>query len=232
MKKTLTSIALLAGAVSGYSQGGSMIFAAYDTGLKQQIFNVQSSAPTQGSPTAEYLSYTVGATTYTMTTPEYLGSTTATKETPQGTVNFTSPLSGSGYSFEALISTAGGSEPLSALSPIGTVGTFYSTPAAAIGFGKGAQTLNPTAGTTVTVAIAAWNNEGGTVTSLAEAVADNDPWGISNTGNVVLATGAETVPFMPTNIQGFSLGVAGVPEPSTIALGVMGASALLFRRRK
>jgi hypothetical protein len=37
--------------------------------------------------------------------------------------------------------------------------------------------------------------------------------------------------ILPAGLESFSL-TAAVPEPSTIALGVMGASALLFRRKK
>jgi len=44
------------------------------------------------------------------------------------------------------------------------------------------------------------------------------------------ATDISTPPDQPLNVifQGFTL----VPEPSTIALGILGAAALLFRRRK
>ena len=84
---------------------------------------------------------------------------------------------------------------------------------------------------------------GGTLTSLAAAQAyeaanpGSAVWGISPVSSLTQTGGAnaQTVP----NFSGgsnpdmsFALGIAATPEPSTIALGVMGASALLFRRRK
>jgi hypothetical protein len=93
------------------------------------------------------------------------------------------------------------------------------------------------------VAVAAWYNMGGTITSLAAAQAAGVPNGEST---VVLVSGLgepasvetasaghtaqPTTPTEPYGLQSFSL--AATPEPSTIAMGVMGACAFLARRRK
>jgi hypothetical protein len=96
------------------------------------------------------------------------------------------------------------------------------------------------------VAIAAWYNAGGTITSLAQAESTQGiPYGysavtvLSGLGEPASvetsAAGHTAQPTTPTEmygIQSFSLVANNVPEPSTIALGVMGACAFLARRRK
>lgn len=52
-------------------------------------------------------------------------------------------------------------------------------------------------------------------------------------GAITIGLGGGTLP--PTNLaglQGFSVVAAVIPEPSTIALGVLGAALLMIRRRK
>jgi hypothetical protein len=92
-----------------------------------------------------------------------------------------------------------------------------------------------------TLALAAWYNGGGTITSLAQAIAAGVPEGESPTFNINQLgeaasagpppTTAQAAPFL-TGLQSFSLNPSATPEPSTIALGVMGISAFLIRRRK
>jgi hypothetical protein len=247
MKKTLTIITLLAGAVSGYSQG-NITFSLYSGTFRQAVYNTQAAI---GNLSVSYAGSTV---------TEMVGSSPAavtTAETPVGTTAYTagSGLSGTGYSVELLVGPAGistasgtvqesgspvGLLPFGGLGNVGGVPvTFYTGPARKIGFASSAVNFTTpatsyfAAGDTVSVAIAAWNNEGGTVLSLATAVADKVPWGISPVEQTTtgLTTGTGSPIALPTSLESFSLGVA-TPEPSTIALGVMGASALLFRRRK
>jgi hypothetical protein len=95
-------------------------------------------------------------------------------------------------------------------------------------------------GQAATVAVAAWYNNGGTVATLAAAQAAGFANGFSGTGNVT--TGGNSDPAVggpPSTAPGLPhlgninvVGNVGVPEPSTIALGVMGASAFLMRLRK
>jgi len=93
------------------------------------------------------------------------------------------------------------------------------------------------------VGMAAWYNAGGLYTTLAQAQAAGAPWGES--GVVLLGGLGEpasvntaahvnnnqpSTPAEPYGINSFSL--ASTPEPSTIALGLMGVGAFLARRRK
>jgi len=87
-----------------------------------------------------------------------------------------------------------------------------------------------TYGGTVTVQARAWYEGAGQYTSYAAAVSAGVPAGLDNPVNVTL--GANSVAFAPApQLQSFSLTTTASPEPSTIALGVMGASAFLLRRR-
>jgi hypothetical protein len=91
-------------------------------------------------------------------------------------------------------------------------------------------------GTQVYVEIAAWYigaNSGGP-TSYAAAITDGDLHGtdLPSTATVGIAVAPSPLNNLGAlGLQSFDL-IPAVPEPSTIALGVMGASALLFRRRK
>jgi len=110
-------------------------------------------------------------------------------------------------------------------------------------------------GNNAAAAVVAWFNGGGQFTTLAQAQAANVPWGQSTVfeingltepasvmtqdNNNVAQGGQNTVAYLDgndntsgywTGLESFSL--VGVPEPSTIALGVMGACAFLARRRK
>jgi hypothetical protein len=90
------------------------------------------------------------------------------------------------------------------------------------------------AGSLVNVGLAAWYNGSGTVTTYAEALAASDPHGYNiSTGQVALGSLTGT----PVAINGATIGLtsfslATVPEPSTIALGIVGASAFLMRLRR
>jgi hypothetical protein len=228
MKKTLivTVIALLAGAVSGYSQG-QVFFYNYETEggttLKQAIFDVQPTANDNTSVT--WGGYTV---------QEEMGSTSASSETPKGTTVYSGTgLLGTGYEAQMLASPIP-NDTLNDLVPVGNVLPFF-TIAAGAGYLNGMQIVTVGSGTVLTVAIAVWNNGGGQYTTLAEAQAAGEPWGISNTANDPTAVVPNLPTSMPTSIESFSLGgpeIQSIPEPGTIALGALGASAFLFRRRQ
>jgi len=244
MKKSLTLsvITLLAGVVSGYSQG-AVDFYGKGTGMTQSIWNQQTSG---WNTTITYGGYgtnlTAGGTAPTI--QEVQGSTAASTETPAGATVYAAgtSLGGSvsaGTGFDAqLLAGAGSGLSLSSLVPTGGILNF-STAAAAVGVIANSASDYIT-GTTVgspvaTVAIAAWNNGGGLYNTLASAVKAGEPWGVSSLANITTTF----TPAQPANMStassldfSFSLGTGTVPEPSTIALGVMGASALLFRRRK
>jgi len=92
------------------------------------------------------------------------------------------------------------------------------------------------AGTVVNVGLAAWNTGGGTVNSYAGAVANQLDHGYNvSTGTLALGSTTGTpVEIGPgLGLTSFSLAAGStVPEPSTIALGVIGASAFLMRLRR
>jgi hypothetical protein len=102
---------------------------------------------------------------------------------------------------------------------------------------------NGTVDNRATVSLAAWYNAGGTITSLAAAVAAHVPEGQSAVFNInnlgepssieTEANGTPTAGTLPANMLGLrSFSLTATPEPSTIALGLMGACAFLARRKK
>jgi len=92
-------------------------------------------------------------------------------------------------------------------------------------------------GSSATMQLAAWYNDGGLITTLAAAEADGVPWGLSSVANVItggpavagLSTTPGTAAALPA-VGNFT--VQATPEPSTIALGVIGASTFLMRLRR
>jgi len=98
------------------------------------------------------------------------------------------------------------------------------------------------------IGMAAWYNAGGAYTTLAQAQAAGAPWGISTVAKSLplgepasvntLANGgnspATPAANLPSDIanSGWSFSMVATPEPSTIALGVMGVGAFLARRKK
>lgn len=87
----------------------------------------------------------------------------------------------------------------------------------------------------VTLQLRVWANNGGTVTSWADAqtkgksnlISDFQLGGVDGTGAPVLGDGN-----IAGKLEYFSLAGAVIPEPSVIALGALGLGALLLRRRK
>jgi hypothetical protein len=89
------------------------------------------------------------------------------------------------------------------------------------------------AGNRANLQVRAWDNLGGTITTWAAVMAAQGvvPHGDSGifSPNFDLG-GAATLPPNLIGLTSFNLHI--VPEPSVIALGVLGLGALLFRRRK
>lgn len=96
---------------------------------------------------------------------------------------------------------------------------------------------NVAVGATATLQARAWDNKGGQVTSWAAAEALSRTDSTYRLGDSLLfdspvLKGPPDTPTDTANIRSFNLHTV-VPEPSTIALGVLGLGALvLFRRRK
>jgi hypothetical protein len=230
MKKSLTGVvALLAGAFVAHSQTtGTVGF-------------------------GNYISFSAGNYIYVSLGSTKLGSATVlTTTTPPTAGNYASETANGDDWSVALYGAAGSGDSASSLLPLltpagvalqatladgtsdGLVGTWYSG-----GSGAVPGTFN---GQAATVQVYAWYNEGGMVTSYAAAKTAGLPTGFSSPGNVASLGGAFSgntsppgVPAnLPTGMGNITLtpGTTVSPEPSTIALGVMGASAFLLRLRK
>jgi hypothetical protein len=245
MKKTLTVMTLLAGAMAAYSQG-LVNSLDYGSSFEAHIYNVQTSAPT-GNVTA----YTTVYGGYTSGT-EYTGNVSNDQpaaDSGNAVYNTGTALTGSGFDAQ-LLGAANTGDALSTLSTLGNIYNFYTLPGLQGLFSGGNTTTIPgsTPGTVAeggngaTIALAVWANSGaeGSATTLRQAQQDGYAWGISQPANVsatggVPPTGLPVVPPPMVGVDSFSLGGSleeVVPEPSTIVLGLMSASALLFRRRK
>jgi hypothetical protein len=221
MKKSLTgAVVLLAGAFMAHSQGTVSM--------------------------GNYTAFSSGSYMYVTLNGTRIGSATADTTTPSGSAagNVTH---GDDWTVE-LYGASGENDPTSSLSPLlnaasggvpvtanladgvtsGVPGTWYSNEA---GYGPG--TTGPAS--SATVQIYAWYNNGG-MTTLSQqmvATAQGTLWNVSATGNIA-SLGGGSPPLPPVNIPGMmgNIALTTVPEPSTIALGVMGASAFLLRLRK
>lgn len=164
----------------------------------------------------------------------------------QGTVNFANVGAGvnapvredngttllAGVAYQAVLYFAlGADQPLGNLQPLLSTQTAFSAVAAQAGyFLGGAKGVTGTAsGDTITVQIRAWRaSDGASYDVAANTVGAHV--GKGNLINVKLGGGATPTPNM-VGITPFNLMVV-IPEPSTIALGLLGAGLLLFRRRK
>lgn len=154
------------------------------------------------------------------------------------------PLLGTGY--YAQIFAGDGTvtvENQNSLVAKGTPVTFGTTTSSA-GYVLTASPVNPTvvvssAPGLVTIQVRAWSANFSTWDGAQAAFKAADPTAKIGFSNLIPVTSAATIgnptPPVAPNLVGlnsFNLTVNSVPEPSTIALGVMGLSVLLFRRRK
>jgi hypothetical protein len=130
-------------------------------------------------------------------------------------------LSGTAYFAQAYVKMAGAED--SSYAPVGTAVNFRTgnnagyiiTSTVGTGF---------VGGTAVTVQMRAWEASGGT--SYEAAVAAGKLYGVSNPVNLTVQV-APATPEDMVGLQSFSL----IPEPSTFALGLLGAAAFFLRRR-
>lgn len=211
------------------SQVGVVADNYWYNGTDANVFNTAVNTGTTGGPTV----YTGGA----------IGNTHTANPTAAGAYHYNN---GSDYTVE-LFAAAGLNVASSALQPVTQYVTTIATSSSVGGNFKPITVASDpgipgAANGQGTIMLVAWYNGGVTpsgqsqATLNAQLIADQGgagPWGADvpdNMGNLY-ESGAATPPF-PEGLQSFSLVVGTVPEPSTIALGVIGASTLLFRRRK
>ena len=229
MKKTLPIvITLLAGAVGAYAQA-QIEFDDYAPNVPGDGFEITVWQP-QGAGTSQVFGNgpaDVPAGTQTYTGVAIGGSSTGSG--PTGYAN------GNNFSIE-LLSGAGANA--TSLTPLaGAVATFSTAFAGSWDASGGVLVSTPYAiGSQNTFQLAAWYNGGGTISfAQASVPGSGDPYGLSNPANITMA-GPPNVPSTlggPNGITSFSLlANTSVPEPSTIALGLVGASAFLMRLRR
>jgi len=177
---------------------------------------------------------TGGATVYT---GGAIGNTNPGNATPAGAFNYNN---GSDYTVE-LYAAPGLNAALSALSAVSQyTANIYTSSTIGGAFRNTTVASDPgipnTAGGSATIALYAWYNGNGNIVTgltLAQAQAAGDPWGVSPLDNISSLGGTGSPPSATPNLEGLeSFSLVTTPEPSTIALGVIGASTLLFRRRK
>jgi hypothetical protein len=229
MKKTLIVGAMLAGATGLYAQGTVNFSDVLST------FQIHIYAPQTDDPTVQITGNTSSdkpAGTQTAYNGGLVGGSTT------GTLT-----DGANISVE-LYAAGGGTAaaPLTSLDAVPQYTSTVYTIAAGAGLFKAVSPAGDTgipgsANGNATVALAAWYNNGGMYTSLAAAQAagvasgESTPVFITGLGGYTPPGGTPDLP-PALGVQSFSLTTTSTsPEPSTIALGIMGASAFLLRRR-
>ncbi len=224
MQKSLTIISLLAGAVGVYAQG-QIHFDDYVTTAGNQ-FEIQVWSVQPGNSQV----FGNGPSDAPAGTQTYSGAAiggTAAGSGPTGYAN------GNNYSIE-LYAAAGADAAAGTLTAVpSALATFNTTGFAGTWDAAGGVVVTVpqvAVGATGSFQLQAWYNGGGTL-SYAQAQAAGDPYGSSVEANITLG-GATAPPVSLNPITSFSLTTQQVPEPSTIALGVIGASAFLMRLRR
>jgi hypothetical protein len=154
------------------------------------------------------------------------GAGSTSVDAPIFNVDMVTKLSGTGFSVQLYAGPNAG-----ALSPVGTAATFLSGSFAGYFTGGTVQIPGFAQGSTPVLQVRAWDNQGGTITSYDSAIIR----GASSTFTSP-ALGDDTPPIDPATIpvpQGLtSFSLVVVPEPSIIALGILGAAGIILRRRK
>jgi len=247
MKKSLPIlVTLLAGAVGAYAQGqiewddyapNAGIPTGSD-GFQITVWQPQGTGATQ--------TFGNGAKDVPAGTTAYTGVAIGGGNTGSGATGY-----GNGNDYSIALYYGVGANATSLSQVPGAVSTFDTSGGATAANGYPGSWLSAggvdvtvpgvASGATGTFQLYAWYNGGGTLTyAQASVVGSGDPYGTSNPANITLA-GPPAVPStlggvngsgQPIGITSFSLLSNTVPEPSTIALGVIGASAFLMRLRR
>jgi len=84
--------------------------------------------------------------------------------------------------------------------------------------------------TAATLVVRVWDSTSGDTYDTASVKGKSAPFQSLNLGGIDPSSGNPLTPPKLVGLASFNL--AGVPEPSTIALGALGAAALVLRRRK
>jgi hypothetical protein len=232
MKKTLIIAGLLAGTAGAYAQGyfnpnanqtWSISFYSPDTVNNNTVFTGDSPQDTPAG-TASYTGGWIGGGASPGT------GVGATPNPGPGGLNYQNASL-----FE--VGLYADTSPGAVLTDI-TTGTPIATDTINDGglAGIGTEAESPLApGTAVNLGLAAWYTDGGAYSSYATAKAAGQVSGYNiSTGTLTLGSLTGT----PVTVNGATIGLTSfsvataVPEPSTIALGVIGASTFLMRLRR
>jgi hypothetical protein len=232
MRKNLLVAALLVSAVGAFAQGTVNFNARLSTGtlpdqgpIVAPFFNVNPANPTvqqKGQPASDW------------------NGTTGPAPVPAGnTVYGGAPLRGTGFTVQ--LWAANVNQPDSALQLVSTTVMSTRTQQGFWGFLHN-PTVNPAVPGVVgnspdraKFEIRVWDNQGGTILDWASAVtAFNQARTAIGTSGILtidspLGVGSTSPPTLQ-NLRSFSL--VAVPEPSVIALGVLGAGCLFMLRRR
>jgi len=217
MKKILLISASLMLAAAAFSQG-TIVFDNQATGVKALVYGVDPNNPSQ------------------VKSGQTSGGTPAGSTTYGGTL-----LAGTGFTATLWAINAANATGNDAANNLVQVGAPVAFRAAGLFSGRvAASAANPivtdvTDGSQrATFQLRAWDNQGGTITTWAQAVAARTALGYSPLFTVQSSLGGfGTPPGTPPNLVGLQSFQLTVPEPSTIALGILGAGCMfLLRRRK
>jgi len=221
MKKLAITLSLLAGATFGYAQG-TLNWSDYQS----------ATAASGGSPALPAFTIEV----FAPGTETGSGNTGA--DLPAGTATYSgAPLSGTGYDIGLYVgATASAAQNALGGAP-SAIDTFSSGFAGRWDVSENLVAATSVASGAVFVELAAWANSGasGAATTYAAAVADGYAAGVSgvSSGTTTLGGALQTPGTLAgIGLQSFELSPTVVPEPSTIALGVIGASTFLMRLRR
>jgi len=216
MKKTLLLTLLVAGATSAFSQGFLDWGNNFTGTFRAPIYNADPANP-NGSTSGQ----------------SSLG-------VPAGSTAYAGPLlQGTGYTFQIFAGPSSVTDPNN-LTLLATT-TFRTAAGNALPAGLvfGATTTVPgvNPGSTANFVIRAFDNQGGTITTWAQALAA----GVARGNSAITTTGplggidpvTGNIVANPSTTGWSSFNIAAVPEPTSFALAGLGAAALLiFRRRK
>lgn len=147
--------------------------------------------------------------------------------------NLTDPTSGATYQAGITGNTAGATAQLflvgtgGTLTPLTPPTTFRTGAAAPYLTAQNVDVPGVKPGTSANFVLRAWV---GSSFDAASARGESAQFTVANLGG---DPGGGAPPILPPKLNGLqSFAIVTVPEPSTIALGVLGAAALLIRRRK
>jgi hypothetical protein len=242
MKKILIAGITLAASLGLYAQGSLSFRAAAGTTATGVIFHIYS--PQVATPNVEITgnssvpySSTVRSGDYPTGTQTYTGTLIGGDTTGSGPTGW---ANGNNYSVD-LLAAAGDNASLSSLTLVAGTTELFNTVSTQAGIFVAASGAVSIPGTTysgsgvnlptsASCVVQAWYSGGGAFPTYASAVAANVPAGQSAEFNVDGLGGGNINPPNMVNAQSFSL-TTQVPEPSMIALGVMGGCAFLARRR-